>query len=60
MKNYYLDRTPEEARDHFRELIVESNNTKYRRFDNWFRLRCEWTKKVRSGCEKAAAKCVMF
>lgn len=46
MKNFMLDTPNYMAKLKMKEMLDKAFRVKRRRFDNWFRLRCEWTKKL--------------
>jgi len=46
MKNFMLDSPNYMARLKMKDLIDKAFRVKRRRYDNWFRLNCRWTKKL--------------
>lgn len=48
IKNFHLELSDNEAKYEMRQMIKQAHKVYRRQFDNWFRLHCEWTKKIKS------------
>lgn len=48
IKNFHLELSDNEAKYEMRQMIKKAHKVYRRQFDNWFRLHCDWTKKISS------------